>query len=99
MKHELKKVANSAVEIKICLTAEEVKPVKDEVLKELAKKVEVPGFRKGHVPVSTVEAQFKDAVKEEVTDKVLHKYYEEVIKAENIMPISYINNVKANFKT
>ena len=96
MKHELKKVANSAVEIKICLTAEEVKPVKDEVLKELAKKVEVPGFRKGHVPVSTVEAQFKDAVKEEVTDKVLHKYYEEVIKAENIMPISYINNVKAN---
>ena len=39
MKHELKKVANSAVEIKICLTAEEVKHVKDEVLKELAKKV------------------------------------------------------------
>ena len=38
MKHELKKVANSAVEIKICLTAEEVKPVKDEVLKELAKR-------------------------------------------------------------
>ena len=27
---------------------------------------------------------------------MLHKYYEEVIKAENIMPISYINNVKAN---
>ena len=73
MKHELKKVANSAVEIKICLTAEEVKPVKDEVLKELAKKVELPGFIKGHVHVSTVEAQLKDAVKEEVNDKVLHK--------------------------
>lgn len=95
MKHELKKLANSAVEITICLSAEEVKPVKEEVTKELSKKVEVPGFRKGHVPMATVEAQFKDNIKEEVTDKVLHKYYEEVIKAENIMPVSYISNVSA----
>lgn len=98
MKHELKKLANSAVEITISLTAEEVKPIKEEVTKELAKKVEVPGFRKGHVPVSTVETQFKENIKEEVTDKVLHKYYEEVIKAEDIMPISYISNVKAELK-
>lgn len=95
MKHELKKLANSAVEITISLTAEEVKPVKEEVTKELSKKVEVPGFRKGHVPMSTIETQFKDNIKEEVTDKVLHKYYEEVIKAENIMPVSYISNVNA----
>lgn len=95
MKHELKKLANSAVEITICLSAEEVKPVKEEVTKELSKKVEVPGFRKGHVPMATVETQFKDNIKEEVTDKVLHKYYEEVIKAENIMPVSYISNVNA----
>ena len=95
MKHELKKLANPAVEITISLTAEEVKPVKEEVTKELSKKVEVPGFRKGHVPMSTLETQFKDNIKEEVTDKVLHKCYEEVIKAENIMPVSYISNVNA----
>lgn len=95
MKHELKKLANSAVEITISLTAEELKPVKEDVTKDLSKKVEVPGFRKGHVPMSTIETQFKDNIKEEVTDKVLHKYYEEVIKAENIMPVSYISNVNA----
>lgn len=98
MKHELKKLANSAVEIKISLTAEEVKPIKDEVTKELAKKVEVPGFRKGHAPISTIEAQFKDNIKEEVADKVLHKYYEEVIKAENIVPVSYISNLNVTLE-
>lgn len=98
MKHELKKLANSAVEIKIALTAEEVKPIKDEVTKELATKVEVPGFRKGHVPVSTVETQFKDNIKEEVAERVLHKYYEEVIKAENIVPVSYISNLNVKLE-
>lgn len=98
MKHELKKLANSAVEIKISLTAEEVKPIKDEVTKELAKKVEVPGFRKGHAPISTIEAQFKDNIKEEVADKVLHKYYEEVIKAEHIVPVSYISNLNVTLE-
>ena len=96
MKHEIKKLENSAVEIKISLTAEEVSPIKNEVLGELASKAEVPGFRKGKAPLDKVEAQFKDALKEEVTEKVLHKYYEEVVKAENIMPISYIHSLVTN---
>ena len=65
MKHEIKKLENSAVEIKISLTAEEVSPIKNEVLGELASKAEVPGFRKGKAPLDKVEAQFKDALKEE----------------------------------
>lgn len=44
MKHEIKKLENSAVEIKISLTTEEVSPIKNEVLAELASKAEVPGF-------------------------------------------------------
>lgn len=98
MKHELKKLANSAVEIKISLTAEEVNPIKDEVTKEIAKKVEIPGFRKGHAPVSAVEAQYKENIKEEVAEKVLQKYYEEVIKAENIVPVSYISNLNVKLE-
>lgn len=96
MKHEIKKLENSAVEIKISLTTEEVSPIKNEVLAELASKAEVPGFRKGKAPLDKVEAQFKDALKEEVTEKVLHKYYEEVVKAENITPISYIHSLVTN---
>ena len=44
MKHELKKIEHSAVEITLTLTAEELSPIKSEVIKTLATKVEVPGF-------------------------------------------------------
>lgn len=94
MKHEIKKLEHSAVEITIALTGEEVSPIKTEALTAIAEKAEIPGFRKGKAPLDKVEAQFKDALKEEVTEKVLQKYYEEVIKAEGVTPISYIHNVK-----
>lgn len=98
MKHEIKNLEHSAVEIKISLTGEEVSPLKTEVLTALAEKAEIPGFRKGKAPLDKVEAQLKDAVKEELTEKVLQKYYEEVIKAGEITPISYIHNVNVEMK-
>lgn len=97
MKHESKRLENSAVELKICLTADEVKGLREEVVKKVATKVEVPGFRKGKAPISTVEAQFKDAINEELRDTVLGKYYEEVLREENISPISYPYALNVNY--
>ena len=98
MKHEIKKLEHSAVEIKVSLTGEELSPIKTEVLTALAEKAEVPGFRKGKAPLDKVEAQFKDAVKEELTEKVLQKHYDEIVKAGEITPISYIRNVNVELK-
>lgn len=94
MKHLVTRKENSAVEIVISLTKEELAPIKTGLLKELAKKVEVPGFRKGHAPLDKVEANFADAVREELTESILKSHYEEVLKAENVNPVSYIYNVK-----
>ncbi|MGL4687625.1 MAG: trigger factor [Fusobacteriaceae bacterium] len=94
MKHLVTRKENSAVEIIITLTKEELTPIKSGILKELAKKVEVPGFRKGHAPLDKVESNFADAIREELTETVLKAHYEEVLKAENVNPVSYIYNVK-----
>ncbi|MBP6062607.1 MAG: trigger factor [Fusobacteriaceae bacterium] len=95
MKHLVTRKENSAVEVKLTLTKEEVSPIKETILKTLATKVEVPGFRKGHAPLDKVEANFPDAVKEELVDSILKANYETVLSAENINPVSYIYNVKA----
>lgn len=95
MKHLVTRKENSAVEVKLTLTKEEVSPIKETILKTLATKVEVPGFRKGHAPLDKVEANFPDAVKEELVDSILKTNYETVLTAENINPVSYIYNVKA----
>ncbi|MGL4802837.1 MAG: trigger factor, partial [Cetobacterium sp.] len=98
MKHELKKIEHSAVEITLTLTAEELSPIKSEVIKTLATKVEVPGFRKGHAPLNKVEAAFADAIKEEVVDSVLKANFEKIVAEEKIAPVSFIYDLVANMK-
>lgn len=90
MKHELKKVEHSAVEIKISLTAEELSPIKGGVTKTLAGKVELPGFRKGHAPLNKVEAAYADAIKEEVVETVLKANFDKIVAEEKIAPVSFI---------
>lgn len=94
MNHLITRKENSAVEVKITLTREEIAPIKEGILREMAKKVEIPGFRKGHAPLNKVEAAYADALKEELVDAVLKANYETVLTAEKINPVSYIYNVK-----
>lgn len=98
MKHELKKIEHSAVEIKVTLTAEELSPIKSEVVKTLATKVEVPGFRKGHAPLNKVEAAFADAIKEEVVESVLKANFENIVSEEKIAPVSFIYDLVTEMK-
>ncbi|MGL4642095.1 MAG: trigger factor [Cetobacterium sp.] len=98
MKHELKKIEHSAVEIKVTLTAEELSPIKSEVVKTLATKVEVPGFRKGHAPLNKVEATFADAIKEEVVESVLKANFEKIVSEEKIAPVSFIYDLVTEMK-
>lgn len=93
MKHEIKKLEKSAVEIVISLTKEEVAPLKKEILANAQKTVEIPGFRKGHAPIDQIEAKYAEGIKEELTDKVLKAYYPEVVKAEELKPVSPMYNV------
>lgn len=95
MKHLLNKVEHSAVEIKISLTAEELSPIKAEVTKAIATKVEVPGFRKGHAPLNKVEAAYADAIKEEVVESVLKANFDKIVAEEKIAPVSFIYDLVA----
>ncbi|MGL5988806.1 trigger factor [Cetobacterium sp.] len=98
MKHELKKIEHSAVEIKITLTTEELATLKSEVIKTLATKVEVPGFRKGHAPLNKVEAGFADAIKEEVVESTLKANFDKIVSEEKISPVSFIYDLVADMK-
>lgn len=96
MKHEIKKLEKSAVEIVISLTKEEVAPLKKEILTNAQKSAEVPGFRKGHAPLDQIEAKYADGIKEELIDRVLKQHYGEVVTAESLKPVSPIYNVKTD---
>lgn len=93
MKHELKKLEHSAVEISITLTADEFLPVKNEIVKKIAKEVEIPGFRKGHAPLDKVEATFADKIKADLADKILAANLNSIASEEKLNLVSYPYNV------
>lgn len=93
MKHELKKLEHSAVEISITLTADEFLPVKNEIVKKIAKEVEIPGFRKGHAPLDKVETTFADKIKADLADKVLAANLNTIASEEKLNLVSYPYNV------
>lgn len=98
MKHELKKLKNSAAEISMTFTAEEVKPKKEEIIAKIAKDAEVPGFRKGHVPAKTIEAQYSEAIAHELAEALINENYETVVREENVRPVSYITDLHTDDK-
>ncbi|MDP0488456.1 MAG: trigger factor [Fusobacterium sp. JB019] len=98
MKHEIKKLEKSALEITMTWDKEEFAPVEKQVLAEIQKNVEVPGFRKGHAPIDQIESKFEKEIKEEITDKLIKTDFVNVIKEEELKPISPLYNAKADKK-
>jgi len=98
MNYEIKKLENSTVEISLVLEGAEVKGYKDEVIKNLAGKADVPGFRKGKAPSSAIESKFKEVIQEEVTEKVLQAHYETVLKETGLKPVNFVNSANVELE-
>ena len=90
---EIKKLQNSNVEFVITLEGAEVKTMRTKVLGSIAREVELPGFRKGKAPLSTVEAKFAHALKEEVSELVLKQNFETIIKENELKPVDYVRTM------
>ena len=55
---------------------------------QLAARVKLPGFRKGHVPSSVVEKRFGDSLSREALDKLIGAAYREALSQQELKPIS-----------
>ncbi len=55
---------------------------------QLAARVKLPGFRKGHVPSSVVEQRFGDSLSREALDKLIGAAYREALSQQELNPIS-----------
>lgn len=94
MKHEIKKLEKSALEVTMTLTNEEFNPIEGAVLAKAQKEVELPGFRKGHAPLEQIKAKYAKETEDEVCDEIIKKFFGDVIKAENLRPVSPLYNGK-----
>ncbi|MBQ0051724.1 MAG: trigger factor [Treponema sp.] len=89
---EIVKLEHSAAKLTVTVSKKDVAESYNETLGKYAKQVQIPGFRKGHVPASVLERKFGDSIKmeaaSELIDKSLNEIFSDEKEAEN-RPLPY----------
>ncbi len=87
MQHEIKKLEHSQTEIILRFDEVEWKAATKKSFDKLAAALEVPGFRKGHVPPAIVKTRIdQDRVYNTAIDSLLGEAYRKVVTDEKIVP-------------
>lgn len=80
-----KKLPNSMIEISAAIPANVFDGYRGEALKRIGKDVELPGFRKGHVPEKMLAARIGESnILEEMAEIAIGRAYAEIIVGEKI---------------
>lgn len=83
----------SNAELSVTIKKEEVKKSYNELLHKYSKELQIPGFRKGKVPVSILETKYKSAITGDLAanliEESLKELFEKMNEYERPLPYSY----------
>ncbi len=88
MKIDVEKPADWQRRLKITVPAERVDRERQEVATRIAKRVRLPGFRKGKVPASVVERHYGASIDQQTIERVVNDAYREALQEQGFDPIS-----------
>ena len=84
--------------VEIEAPAEDVDKRLNDAYRKYSKTLNLPGFRKGKVPLSVVKRQFGKAIQGEVVQEMVEEFYREASEAEGIQPVSQASIDDINFE-
>ncbi len=88
MKLQLERKSDTQANIEIAASVEELKKIKQKVLKKLAPRVKLSGFRDGHAPLEMVEKNVdQQLLQSEFIDEAVNTLYIAALKEERIRPV------------
>ena len=88
---KFEKLENSQASLTLTIDAASIEKAYAEKLGKYVKEVELPGFRKGHVPASVLERKFGDQIRNEVTFDLMEEELKATIPTldEKERPLTY----------
>ncbi len=93
---EIEKLEHSAAKLTVTIAKKDVADSYNETIGRYVKQVQIPGFRKGHVPASVLERKYGEQIKMEAAsdliDKSLNEIFQDEKEAEN-RPLPYAQPV------
>lgn len=88
MKTNVKNLSKCQVKLTVELDAEEIKAVIKDTEKVFIREAEMPGFRKGKIPIQVIRKEFASGLKQSIERTMFQKNYPEAVKAEKIDEIA-----------
>ncbi|MDE2831153.1 MAG: trigger factor [Gemmatimonadota bacterium] len=70
----------------------------NDAYRKYSKTLNLPGFRKGKIPLSVIKRQFGPAIQGEVVQEMVEEFYREASEAEGIQPVSQASIDDINFE-
>ncbi|MBW6457975.1 MAG: hypothetical protein K0B52_02315, partial [FCB group bacterium] len=98
MKIEVKEISAYEREMKFELAWEEIEKDHQQFTKKFAKDVELPGFRKGMVPVPIVEKKFGPRIDYDFINEKFSDYYGKALDEKELNPVSQPELIDLDFK-
>ncbi|MBD3688865.1 trigger factor [Nanchangia anserum] len=88
MKSSVETLEATKVKISVEVPYDELKPALDSVYKDLSDQVNVPGFRRGHVPAQIIDQRIgRGYVIEQAVNQNLQDYYAQAITENDLTPM------------
>lgn len=87
MEYNVVDINSSEKEVEIKLEYDEIRKDIEEEVKKQSKKIQVPGFRKGKVPVSILKKMYGDALEYEASEKIANSFFWKVAEENQFKPI------------
>ena len=84
MKTSVKNLDKCQVELTVELDAEATKVIVKDVEKVFLREAQLPGFRKGKVPLELIRKEFASGLKQETERAIFQKNYADAVKAEKL---------------
>ena len=85
-------------ELNVNLTWEEVQPNFNKAAKAFSKKIKMPGFRPGKIPMSRVLNQFQANIEAEFMDANFQSYYLAALQQKKLIPVNKAEIKDVNFQ-
>ncbi|KQC08283.1 MAG: hypothetical protein APR54_04845 [Candidatus Cloacimonas sp. SDB] len=88
MKIEIRDISQVEKEMKLIVEPEVATKDYNGILNRVRNHISIPGFRKGKSPLSMIERNYADYIKEEFYNQKLGEYYKAALDQENINPVN-----------
>lgn len=88
MKVTVEELSPSRRALNVEVAPEQVAATMEATLKELSRKINVPGFRKGKVPPEIIQRRFQSDIQEEVLRELIPDSYRQALTQVELTPVS-----------